>query len=158
MLTKSVVLQELSKAKIAHMRWVKRADHLISDLPIDKEFIPLEATTCGFGRWLYGDVGNKLRITDRFQHLIEQIEFHHDNLHDTYSKIYNIYFVMPEKRSLLHKIVTFNSKKVSAKEKEEAKKYFKQLKKSSEDLIALLDRFEREVREASSFTELNEVV
>jgi len=158
MLTKSVILQELSKAKIAHMRWVKRADHLISGLPVDKEFIPLEATTCGFGKWFYGDMGNNLRTTERFKHLFEQIEFHHDNLHDNYSRIYNLYFVMPEKRSLLHKMVTFNSKKVSAKEKEEAKKYFEQLKKSSEDLIVLLERLEREVRAASSFTELNEIV
>jgi len=140
------------------MRWVKRADHLISGLPIAKEFIPLEATTCGFGRWLYGDMGNKLRISDRFRNNIEQMEFHHDNLHDAYSKIYRAYFVMPEKRSLLHRIATFNSKKVSAKEKDEAQQYFEQMKKSSEDLIVLLDRFEIEIREASSFTELNEMV
>jgi hypothetical protein len=158
MLTKSVILQELSKAKIAHMRWVKRADHLISGLPVDKEFIPLEATTCGFGKWLYGDIGSKLRVNEKFKHLIEQIEFHHDNLHDVYSRIYTIYFVVPQKRSLLYKIVTFNRKEVSKKEQEEAKKYFESLKRSSEELLALLDRFEYEVKNASSFTELNELV
>jgi len=84
MITKAQVLQELSKAKIAHMRWVKRADHLISDLPVDKEFIPLEATSCGFGKWLYTGTGLELRSVDKFKYIIEQIEFHHDNLHDLY--------------------------------------------------------------------------
>jgi len=143
MITKAQVLQELSKAKIAHMRWVKRADHLISDLPVDKEFIPLEATSCGFGKWLYTGTGSELRSVDKFKYIIEQIEFHHDNLHDLYSNIYKIYFVMPEKRSLLHKIVTFNSKAITSKEKDEAKKYFNLLKKSSEDLIALLENLNK---------------
>ena len=155
--TKSSILQEVSQAKIAHMRWVKRADHLISDLPVDKEFIPLEATNCGFGRWLYSETASQLRVTETFKYMLEQIEFHHDNLHDAYSKIYKIYFIMPEKRSLLHKLVTFNSKTVSDEEKVEAKKYFEILKKSSEDLIALLDKFESEVRGVTSFTELNNV-
>jgi len=154
MITKSSILQEVSQAKIAHMRWVKRADHLISDLPVDKEFIPLEATTCGFGKWLYAEMGSQLRVMETFKYIMEQLEFHHDNLHESYSKIYKIYFVMPEKRSLLHKLVTFNSKTVSNKEKEEAKKYFDILKKSSDDLIALLDKFENEVRGVKSFTEL----
>lgn len=157
MITKASILQEVSQAKIAHMRWVKRADHLISDLPVDKEFIPLEAVNCGFGKWLYAETGSKLRVMEAFKYMIEQIEFHHDNLHDAYSKIYKIYFVMPEKRSLLHKLVTFNSKTVSDKEKVEAKKYFELLKKSSDDLIALLDKFENEVKEVTSFTEFNKV-
>jgi len=155
MITKSHILQELSKAKVAHMRWVKRADHLISDLPVDKEFIPLEATTCGFGQWLYKGSGSELRSLEKFKYIIEQIEFHHDNLHELYSNIYKIYFVMPEKRSLLHKIVTFNSKTISAKEKGEAKKYFTLLKKSSEDLIELLDKFDQEARNSTAFSDIN---
>jgi len=72
-----------------------------------------------------------------------------------YSNIYKIYFVMPEKRSLLHKIVTFNSKSISNKEKDEAKKYFNLLKKSSEDLIALLENFEQETRNSTAFSDMN---
>ena len=142
---KSAILQELSNAKIAHMRWVKRADHLVSDLPIDKEFIPLEAISCGFGKWLY-TTGSDLRANEDFKYLIEQIEFHHDNLHDTYMSIYKIYFVVPEHRSLLHKVMTFNSHDVSKKEKEFAKKHYSILEKSSTNLLALLDKFDILVR------------
>ena len=38
-MNRSEILQETTKAKIAHKRWVKRADHLISGLPVDKDFI-----------------------------------------------------------------------------------------------------------------------
>ena len=142
---RSVILQELSDAKVAHMRWVKRADHLISDLPVDKEFIPLEATACGFAQWLY-NAGSTLRTKENLKDLIEQIEFHHDNLHDTYRSIYKIYFIVPEHRSLLHKIMTFNSHDVSNAEKELAKEHYAMLKKSSEYLLALIDKFDIQIR------------
>jgi len=142
---KSANLQELSYAKIAHMRWVKRADHLISDLPVDKNFIPLEATSCGFGKWLYSR-GSILRIDERFKYLIEQIEFHHDNLHDTYKSIYKIYFILPENRSFLHKMMTLNSQELSKDEKELAKKHYEILQKSSDNLLLLLDKFDLELR------------
>ena len=140
-MTKANILQELGKAKISHKRWVKRADHLISGLPVDKEFIPLEATSCGFGRWLYSQ-GTQLRMIEATKYIIEEIEHHHDDLHDTYGEIYKLYYMMPENRSFLTKIFTFNSKKVSEKEKELAKKYFSQLKNSSEELLTLLDKLE----------------
>jgi len=140
-MTRSDILQETNKAKIAHKRWVKRADHLISGLPVDKEFIPLEATSCGFGKWLYSQ-GSELRTIDATKFIIEEIEHHHDDLHDAYGEIYKIFFIVPENRSFLHKITTFNSKKVNSKEKEKAKEYFKQLSRSSEELLRLIERLE----------------
>jgi uncharacterized protein Yka (UPF0111/DUF47 family) len=141
-MTKAEILQEITKAKIAHKRWVKRADHLISGLPIDKEFIPLEATTCGFGKWLYSQ-GTQLRTIEATRYIIEEIEHHHDDLHDAYSKIYTLYFIVPENKSFLSKVLTFNSKKVTKKDKEKAKAYFIQLLKSSEELLTLLDKLEK---------------
>jgi hypothetical protein len=140
-MTRADILQETNKAKIAHKRWVKRADHLISGLPVDKEFIPLEATSCGFGTWLYSQ-GSELRTIDATKFIIEEIEHHHDDLHDAYGEIYKIFFIVPENRSFLHKITTFNSKKVNSKEKEKAKEYFKQLSRSSEELLRLIERLE----------------
>ena len=140
-MTRAAILQETTKAKIAHKRWVKRADHLISGLPVEKEFIPLEATSCGFGRWLYSQ-GTQLRIIEATRYLIEEIESHHDDLHDTYSEIYKIYFTIPENKSFLSKVFTFNSKKVSTKGKQQAQIYFEQLKKSSDELLNLLDKLD----------------
>ena len=140
-MTRAAILQETTKAKIAHQRWVKRADHLISGLPVEKEFIPLEATSCGFGKWLYSQ-GTQLRNLDATRYIIEEIEGHHDDLHDTYSEIYKIYFTIPENKSFLSRVLTFNSKKVSTKGKHQALIYFEQLKKSSDQLLNLLDKLD----------------
>ena len=140
-MTRSQILQETTQAKIAHKRWVKRADHLISGLPVDKEFIPLEATSCGFGKWLYGQ-GTELRTLEATRYIVDEIEHHHDELHDLYGEIYKIYFIIPENKSFLSKVLTFNSKKVTEKDKEKAKAYFRQLKQSSEELLALIDKLE----------------
>ena len=141
-MTRSDILQETNRAKIAHKRWVKRADHLISGLPVDKEFIPLDPTSCGFGKWLYTQ-GSQLRTIIETKYIVEEIEHHHDNLHDSYGEIYKIFFIVPENRTILRKMFTFNSKKVSDKEKELAKQYFRQLSQSSEELLNLIDKLEK---------------
>ena len=140
-MTKAEILQEITKAKIAHKRWVKRADHLISGLPVDQEFIPLDATICGFGKWLYSQ-GSELRVIDATRYIIDEIEHHHDELHAIYGEIYKLYFILPQNRSLLNKVFTLNSKKVSKKEREQAKLYFKQLVYASDELLNLLDKLE----------------
>lgn len=141
----STILQELTQAKIAHGRWVRRADHLVSGLPVDKEFIPLEATTCGFGKWFYTS-GTQLRQHKDYASLMEQIEVYHDDLHTYYGEIYKLYFVMPEKRSILHKVMTFNSKKISKKEEELAKVYYQKLEYISGKLVELLTELESAIK------------
>jgi len=142
-MTRAEILQEITRAKIAHKRWVKRADHLISGLPVEKEFIPLAASSCGFGKWLYGQ-GASLREIDITRHIIEEIEMHHNDIHDIYSEIYKIFFIIPESKSFLSKVFTFNSKRVSVKGKKRAELYFEKLRKSSEELLKLLDKLEQE--------------
>ena len=155
MLTKAKILQELNSAKIAHERWVKRAEHLVDGLPVDQSFIPLDPTECGFGRWLYSDMGQRLRLLKEYRSLIEQIEFYHDKLHDIYRKIYKIYFVIPNERSLLHKILTFNSKKITSSEQQKAQEYFMELQKSSIELKQLLIQMEHVTKEITSLEQLN---
>jgi len=149
-MTQATILQHISDAKKAHLRWVKRADHLIIGLPVDKEFIPLEATTCGFGLWVYGE-GAKLRLVPSIDNLMNRIEHHHNDLHDAYMDIYKIFFIMPQQRSMLHKILTLNSKIVSSSEKEKAKAHFKYLKRSSEELLTVLDILEEKVRKMTLY-------
>ena len=146
------ILQETNNAKIAHTRWVKRADHLISGLPVEKEFIPLAPTSCAFGRWFYSQ-GSQLRNLSTLVEVLGQIEKYHDELHDIYGKIYKIYFMMPQNRSLFHKILTFNSKIVTKSEQKEAEHYYILLVKSSETLLLLVAEFETKVR-ALSYSDL----
>ena len=146
MITVSSILHQTSNAKVAHTQWVRRADHLISGLPVEKKFIPLDPTECTFGRWFYSQ-GSQLRTLKSLKEISDAIEKQHDKLHDIYGKIYKIYFLMPQKRTLLHKILTFNSKEVTKAEKEEAKGYYKTLSETSDLLLYLVGQFEIEIRE-----------
>ena len=146
MLNKAIILDELSQAKVAHMRWIKRVDHLISGMPVEEYFIPLEPTACGFGKWLYGLVGEKLRSIYIFESTICQIEMTHDKLHAVYGEIYNIFYSRPQSRTLLHMIVTLGSNKVSKKELLQAKEYFSILQEYSLELIHQIEKLEKAVK------------
>ncbi|MBA1421360.1 MAG: CZB domain-containing protein [Epsilonproteobacteria bacterium] len=51
----------------------------------------MASTSCGFGKWLYGQ-GASLREIDITRHIIEEIESYHDDVHEIYSEIYKIFF------------------------------------------------------------------
>ena len=94
----------------------------------------------------------KFKSIGRF---INRIEQHHNALHETYAKIYTIFFVIPEKRSMIHKIFTMNSKKVSEAEREKAKIHLEYLKKSSQELIEVLEILEDKIT-ALDYSKLRE--
>jgi len=152
---KSSMLQNIYDAKRAHKEWVRRADRLVNgldgyqgkkvDLKVDKTFIPLDSSACKFGQWFdrYSEHLAKFNSIGRF---INRIEEHHNALHATYSHIYSIFFVLPQKRSILHKIITMNSKKVSKSEREKAKIYLTYLQNSSKELLEVLDVLEDKIK------------
>jgi len=146
MLNKAMILHELAQAKIAHLRWVKRVDHLISGLPVDKEFIPQDPTACRFGEWLYGLVGEKLRSYYIFEPTLNQIEREHNALHEVYEKIYKVFY--DRQPSLLHKIVRFGRKKISKRELSEVQESFAVLKEHSQELTRLIEKLEKAVKVA----------
>jgi len=144
-MTQSSILEHINNAKNAHIRWMKRADHLISGLPVDKDLIPPQSTDCNFGKWLYFE-GAKLRAIQDLIKIINSLEHHHNELHMGYTHIYEIYFVLPKERSILHKILTLNSKTVSKSEIEKAKEYFEYLQHTSVEIISLLNILEKRIR------------
>ena len=146
-MNKSTIILELDRAKLAHERWVNRAEHLINGLPVQKEFIPVEPTDCGFGEWLYGPVGDYMRTQYIFERTIDRIEKSHNELHSHYSKIYKIFFDrVPKSPGLFHKLVKFNRRSVSKKEREGAKNEFAKLQESSSELLHLIEKLENAVR------------
>lgn len=159
---KGIMLQNIYNAKRAHKEWVKKADRLVNgldgyqgkkvDLNVDKTFIPLDSSSCEFGVW-FNTYAVHLAKFDSIGRFINRIEEHHNALHDSYSKIYSIFFVIPEKRSILHKIFTMNSKKVSDFEREKAKIHLEYLKKSSKELLEVLEILEDKIT-ALDYSEL----
>ena len=164
--TKASILQHIYAAKHAHLSWVKKADRLVNgldgykgkkvDLNVDKTFIPLTSDTCEFGKW-FNAHSPYLREMPSIGHFVTRIEEHHEHLHETYQYIYNIFFEMPQKRSLIHKILTFNSKKVTTQEREKAKIYLTYLKHTSKELLEVLSVLENKVK-AINYNELQSVI
>jgi len=138
------ILQHIFNAKKAHVKWVKRADYLISGLPIDKDFIPFEPTECGFGMWMYGE-GAKLRLLEDLNILISKIEYRHNQVHDSYLHIYKLFFLLPKQRGIIANILTLNSKKPTTKDINHARLYFDDLQESSDKLLILLGELEKAV-------------
>ena len=159
---KATMLQNIYDAKRAHKEWVRKADRLVNgldgyqgkkvDFNVDETFIPLDSSTCKFGKWFdtYAIHLAKFNSIGRF---INRIEEHHNALHTTYSHIYSIFFVLPQKRSLLHKIMTLNSKKVSESEREKAKIHLSYLQNSSKELLEVLQILEDRIK-ALDYNEL----
>ena len=156
------MIQHIYDAKRAHQDWVKKADRLVNglngyqgkqvDLNVDKSFLPLDSSSCSFGKWFH-DFAVHLSKFDSIGRFIHRIEEHHNTLHETYEKIYFIFFVKPEQKSFLKKILTFNTKKVSELDREKAKIHLEYLKRSSRELLEVLQILEDKIR-ALDYTEL----
>lgn len=164
--TKASILQHIYNAKRAHQEWVRKADRLVNgldgyqgkkvDLNVDKTYIPLDASSCEFGKW-FNSHSFHLGSIPSIGKFITRIDEHHIQLHKTYENIYTLFFVMPENRSFVHKLVTFNSKKVSKEERNQAKIHLGYLKHSSTELLEVLEILEEKVRNLD-YNELKKAV
>lgn len=138
---KNEVLEHLRNAKVAHLKWVQRGKTLVSNIPVEKDAIPMDYTACMFGQWFYSD-GQRIAMMAGMD-CIGEIGKKHQELHDEYVKIFKIYFGDAHK-SFFSKL--FNLKKhVSEAEQDIAKEYYNTLKEISEELLKLIDKLERRV-------------
>jgi len=134
-------LEKLRDAKQAHAKWVRRAKHLVENLPVNEDMIPLDSTECAFGCWLYSE-GMKYKSHHTTSLVLEKIEETHHELHDIYLKIYRIYFV-ESKAGFFQRLLFLNSRKsISPQKQLEALQYCDALKKVSDTLVKHLDAFE----------------
>jgi hypothetical protein len=138
--------QHISDAILAHLTWVRKADHLISGLPVKEGSIPLDPDTCEFGQWLKIDA-LRLKKIEHLKDIIEIIEHHHHDLHAAYAIIYEIYFYIPKHRSTLNKLFSFQFDDITQEDKEEANIYFKDLKRSSEYLVSSMHILKEQIKD-----------
>ncbi len=138
---KEETLLHLREAKKAHIKWVHRAKALTEGFPVEKESIPMDSTDCAFGLWFYGE-GQTLGMKPGMD-CFKEIERKHEELHDTYLKIFKIYFGDFD-RSFFSKLFNFK-KQISVHEQQAASDYFTGLKKISEELLSMIERLERRV-------------
>lgn len=140
-------LEKLRDAKKAHAKWVRRAKHLVENLPVCEEMIPLDSTECAFGCWLYSE-GMKFKNNETTGPILDLIEKTHHKLHDIYLSIYRIYFVESKAGFFQRLLFTKSHKSISPQKQVEALKYFEELKKVSDTLVKELDTFEIALRKS----------
>jgi hypothetical protein len=136
---KQKVLDSIRAARLAHVKWVDRARRLVEGTKITEDEIPVEATSCDFGHWFYGDGQILLGIFSVGS--VKKLEAKHKELHATYMKIFKIYFDTTN-QSLFKKIFT-QRKKLSEKDKVLAHEELTYLEGISDELIAYLNIFEK---------------
>lgn len=134
------IVKEIRDAYVAHEKWVRRAKHLVENLPVDEKMIPIDSTECQFGQWLYGN-GMKYKNIPQLSGILHKIEEEHRNLHNVYLRIYKIYFI-DTKRSWMMNLLTQSRKEVSSTKQQDALHYYYQMVKISTQLLESLEIFE----------------
>jgi len=137
---KREILTKLRDAKIAHTKWILRAQLLIKGVDLDEDSIPVEYTSCKFGKWLYSE-GQNLTAIPGAKDIIHNILAYHKNLHDTYFEIFEIYF---KKKGFLAKLLN-RRKKISPEEEAIAKQLYQKLETISQKLINELEELELKI-------------
>ena len=146
MMERDYTLEKLRDAKKAHAKWVRRAKHLVENLPVCEDMIPLDSTDCAFGCWLYSE-GMKYKNNNITSPILEAIEETHHTLHDIYLRIYRIYFVESKAGFFQRLLFTKTHNAISTQKQVEALKYFEELKGISDALVKQLDNFEIALRD-----------
>ena len=145
---KNSILKQLSLAKNSHLTWIKRANQLILNTSLNKDFIPFDSTECSLGVWINKE-GKKLRHIRKFDTLIKNIESHHNELHNIYLNIYQIFFMIPKQKSFFQKLFNFGSEIENEEIKDAVKLHLEDIQNSSETLLKLLNELEEQIKRLS---------
>jgi len=138
---KADVLRNIRAARRAHVVWVQRAKSLVNGLPVKKEQIPLEVTTCEFGRWFYCD--GQILLSIFTEEAVKKVEEKHKELHDLYMRIFKIYFSTVN-QSFFAKLMNYK-REVSESERGIAMKELEGLEVVSSELISYLNIIEKKL-------------
>ena len=142
LMDKEHVVEHLRAAKIAHIKWVQKAKLLISGLEIKEDAIPVDSTECKFGKWFYGEGQILNSLSNNPPECMTKIESLHFQLHDTYLKIFSVYFGNKE-GGFFAKLFGIKRKSVNEHEKQAAVTYYNEMEGISKELIDEINRLER---------------
>ncbi|MDY0121270.1 MAG: CZB domain-containing protein [Sulfurimonas sp.] len=142
-MNKDEILTHLREAKLAHKNWVQKAKLLIEGFKVEKDAIPVNATSCEFGCWFYKEAQKLNALRNNPLECMQNIEEYHSRLHTIYLNIFKIYYSHYE-ANFLQKL--FGTKrKVTSTEKEIAISHYEEIEAVSKQLIDELNRMERRI-------------
>ena len=135
------ILKNIRAARRAHVIWVDRAKALVNGLEITKDQIPLEVTSCDFGKWFYCE--GQILLSIFTEEAIKTLEDKHKELHDIYMKIFKIYFNTSD-FSFWEKLLK-KKRRISAADEHNALAYVRNLEEVSSQLISYLNIIEKKI-------------
>lgn len=140
--TQKEIIDQIRKAKSAHIRWRSFAQALVSGVAIDEEKLPVEHTSCAFGKWYHGEGKELLGNLATY----DGIYTPHEMLHEIYKRIYTIVNTeTEEKKGLMSKM--FGGKDDEEERYRQARELMTEMIGVSDSLLKALEMLEEEVRE-----------
>lgn len=134
-------LQQITRAKSAHLRWRAYAQALLAGQEIEEGQLPLEHTECQFGRWYYG-AGQALSTLPAFR----AIESPHRQLHQISLDLFRL-LEHGETPPFWQQLLGFK-KKSDAKKTALIQQQATQLTRVSAELLKALDTLEQQLKSA----------
>jgi len=132
-------LEHLDKARRSHIKWLNRAKSIIDGKSLVRDPHPLESTACQFGLWFNSEgevLFNMLKING-----IDTIHTLHNQLHEKYLTIYEIYFGSAE-GIIYDSKVKLQKNTISITEEEKAREYFAELRKLSYLMLGEIEKLQ----------------
>jgi hypothetical protein len=132
-------LEHLDKARRSHIKWLNRAKSIIDGKSLVRDPHPLESTACQFGLWFNSEgevLFNMLKING-----IDTIHTLHNQLHEKYLTIYEIYFGSAE-GIIYDSKVKLQKNTISITEEEKAREHFAELRKLSYLMLGEIEKLQ----------------
>ncbi|MDQ6974855.1 MAG: CZB domain-containing protein, partial [Mariprofundaceae bacterium] len=134
------IFNQLLDARVAHLRWVARAEALVEGVPLAKEQVPLLASDCDFGHWYLGR-GRVLRHLPSY----DSVGTHHDHLHRVYMDIFTRLYSEEERQNILQWLGI--QRTVHQSNQDKARELIPQLKEASDAVLSAMNQLTLEFQQ-----------
>ncbi|WP_457749142.1 CZB domain-containing protein [Sulfurimonas sp.] len=140
---KDETLKSLEIAAVELTRFVETAKSLIDGIDVEDKVLPTSPKETKFGEWFYGD-GQKLKaLSNNPLECMSNIKHLHEQLHEKYRIIFDLYFSEEKKGGFLSKIFKPKQKVLTESELQLAHKEYAAMQKTAEELLNEVARLER---------------
>lgn len=135
-------LNNLYRARVAHLKWVNTVKLLVSGFKVDKSHMTLPIIQdTEVGAWYYNQALQFAQF--KSQNVLEEMESLLEAMFNYYAKIYAIYFT--EKQNAIRSLFGKKEHTVGHNEKELASRYYEDIIKLSDEFKGKLHTLERQM-------------
>jgi len=140
-MTKQEMLDAIENAKQIHLNQMDKLKAVIAGKEI-KTVIPLAKTECECGLWFHSHESEIKSILGL--QFFERLDKSHEQWHQDYASIYDIYFKNEQKKGFFAKIMG-STNKVDGLLQDKAELYYVELQKDTEELLNVVEAAKRRI-------------